>query len=199
MTLATFPTLPGQGWSLKKTPTFSTRVAQHVSGREVRAQNYAHALYHFELTFEGLDSLGLYPGLQAQSEQALRGFYLACAGQYGTFLYVDPNDNAVTNCTFGQGDGASTQFTLYRSVNGFYEPASYVTNVANAYVNGVSQPFVLLAPNTIQFASPPAAGLSLAWTGSFGWQCRFSDDSAEFENAMKGLWSLSSLKFQQVR
>ena len=50
MTLQTLPTLPGQGWSVKKTPIFSTRISPHVSGREVRASLYAHALYQFELT-----------------------------------------------------------------------------------------------------------------------------------------------------
>jgi hypothetical protein len=76
VSLPIFPTLPGQGWSVKKKPTFSTRVASHSSGREVRLSLYAHALYAFELTFDGLDSSGANPGLQAQSLQQLMGFWL---------------------------------------------------------------------------------------------------------------------------
>jgi len=53
-----FPTLAGQGWSVHKRPTFSTRVASHVSGREARTPFYSVPLYEFELTFEGLDSAG---------------------------------------------------------------------------------------------------------------------------------------------
>ena len=49
-----FPALPGQSWSVHKRPTFSTRVAAHVSGREVRTPFFAHTLYEFELTFDGL-------------------------------------------------------------------------------------------------------------------------------------------------
>ncbi len=62
VSLPTFPTLPGQGWNVVKTPPFSTRVAPHSSGREVRAPLYAHTLYEFELTFDALDSSGANAG-----------------------------------------------------------------------------------------------------------------------------------------
>lgn len=200
MPLATFPTLPGQGWSIKKTPTFSTRVAKHVSGREVRSSLYAHALYQFELNFEALDALGSRASLGANSEQALRAFYLACQGQANSFLYVDPNEYSVTDCSIGSGDGSSTQFTLYRPVGAsFYEPASYVTALTNAKVSGSVVTASLLAPNVVQFAAPPANGAPLSWTGTYGWQCRFSDDAVQFENFIRGIWKVDSLKFQQVR
>ena len=48
-----FPALPGQGWSVHKRPTFATRLAPHVSGREVRASLYAAPLWEFEVTFDG--------------------------------------------------------------------------------------------------------------------------------------------------
>ena len=97
MTLPLFPTLPGQGWSVVKTPTFSTRVASHSSGREVRSNLYAHALYEFELSFDALDSSGGNSALQPQSLQSLMGFWLSNGGQFATFLYVDPNDSVVAN------------------------------------------------------------------------------------------------------
>ncbi len=62
-----FPTLPGQGWSVHKRPTFSTRVASHASGREVRSPLYAGTLYEFELTYEGLSSGAAYAGLADHS------------------------------------------------------------------------------------------------------------------------------------
>ncbi len=200
MTLPIFPTLPGQGWSVKKTPTFSTRVATHVSGREVRVPLYAHGLYAFELAFDGLDSSGAYAGLQAQSLQSLMAFYLACQGQAGAFVYIDPDDNAASNVSFGQGDGVTTQFTLQRSLGGYSEPASYVTAVSAVSVAGSSATgWSLIAPNTLAFPSAPASGAALFWSGSFGFQCRFTDDSAEFEKFMSGLWMVKSLKFRSVR
>src|SRR3984893_1436141 len=88
-----FPALPGLSWSVHKRPSFSTRVASHVSGREVRLPFYAVTLYEFELTIEGMDSSSAYPGLGVNSLQSLLGLYLQCQGQFGTFLYVDPTDN----------------------------------------------------------------------------------------------------------
>jgi len=198
--LINFPTLPGQGWSVKKTPVFSTRVSPHVSGREVRASLYAHALYQFELTFDGLDSSGAYLGLQSQSLQTLMGFWLACGGQLGTFLYVDPTDNSASAQTIATGDGATTGFTFGRSIGGYFEPVSYVTAVSSVSVNGsATSAYTLTAPNTITFSLAPASGANIAATFTYAFQCRFLDDQAEFENLMSGLWKMSSLKFRQVR
>ena len=202
MTLPVFPTLPGQGWSVKKTPTFSTRVASHVSGREVRAANYAHGLYAFELTFDGLDSNGAHAGLTATSLQTLMGFYAAAQGQFATFLYTDPTDNTASSATFGVGDGSTTAFTLFRPLGASgNEPVSYATAVNSVTLNGVTSGILwtFTAPNTITFASAPAAGTTLAWSGTYAFQCRFTDDSVEFENFMSGLWAVKSLKFRQVR
>ncbi len=51
-----FPTLAGQGWSVHKTPLFSTIVASHVSGREVRDALYQNPIWRFELTFDPSES-----------------------------------------------------------------------------------------------------------------------------------------------
>jgi hypothetical protein len=200
VSLATFPTLPGQGWSVVKTPRFSTRVASHSSGREVRSSLYAHALYEFELTFDGLDSSGANAGLQAQSLQTLMGFWLACGGQFGPFLYVDPSDGFVANQVIAIGDGSTTNFTLGRAIGGYFEPVSYVTDVTSMIVAGIATTaFTLTAPNTITFATPPANGSPIAVSFSYAFQCRFLDDQVAFENFMSGLWRAKSLKFRQVR
>ncbi len=107
-----FPALAGQGWSVHKRPTFSTRVASHVSGREVRSPLFAATLYEFELTYDGLASNAAYPGLGANSLQSLMGLYLQCEGQYGTFLYIDPSDCTAAGQTIGTGDGATASFTF---------------------------------------------------------------------------------------
>ena len=142
MTL-TFPILPGQGWSVHKKPKFSTIVAPHVSGREVRAQSWQYPLWEFEATFDGLASDSLsYPGLGAQSMQSLMGLFLQCQGQLGAFLYFDPTDYAVASQGFGTGDGATTAFQLVRAIGGFVEP--------------VLAPF--LATSLTQTTIPPGPG-----------------------------------------
>jgi uncharacterized protein (TIGR02217 family) len=199
MTIPTFPTLPGQGWSVKKTPTFSTRLASHSSGREVRASLYAHALYQFELTFNALDSSGAWPALQAQSLQSLMGLWLTCAGQLGTFLYTDPSDYQATAQAIATGDGVTTSFTLGRTIGGFYEPVSYVTALGAVTVAGTTTAATLSQPNTLTFATAPASGAAIAATFQYAFLCRFLDDQAEFENFMAGLWKVGSLKFRSVR
>lgn len=140
-----FPTLPGQGWSVHKKPTFSSMVSSHVSGREVRTALYQNPIWQFELTFDGLDGTAssAYGGLGASSLQALMGLFLQCQGQFGAFLYFDPTDYSVANQPFGTGDGTTTTFQLQRTLGGFGEP--------------VTQPFAPAAPTLFQTQGAPPA------------------------------------------
>lgn len=195
-----FPSLPGQGWSVHKKPTFSTRISSHVSGREVRIGLNAHALYEFELTFDALDSSGAFPGLQTESLQTLMGFFLTCGGQFSNFLYSDPTDNSVTNGVVGTGDSATTAFTLGRAMGAFWEPVSYVTGISGITVAGVqTTAYSLTPPNTLNLSDAPASGAPIGWSGSFAFLCRFLDDQMDFENFMSGAWAQKSMKFRQIR
>ena len=198
----TFPTLPGQGWSVHKTPTFSTIVASHVSGREVRDALYQNPIWRFELTFDGLASdSASYPGLGSQSLQNLMGLFLQCQGQLSTFLYIDPSDNAVIGQNFATGDGATTTFTFARALGGFLEPVGWVTNVAQVTIGSVGQSsgWSLSSPNSLVFAAAPTSGALIGASFAYAFQCRFDDDAADFEQFMKSLWTLQSLKFRSVR
>ena len=196
-----FPVLPGQSWSVHKRPTFSTRVASHVSGREVRAPFYSQTLYEFELTFDGLASTAAYPGLGTNSLQSLMGLYLQVQGQFGTFLYTDPADNVVTGQAIATGDGATKVFTFVRTLGGAAEPASWVTSVSNVYLNGVNQPsgWTLTTPNTLTFTAAPGNLVAITASFSYAFNCRFLDDQEDFENFMSGLWMVRSLKFRSVK
>ena len=161
-----FPTLAGQGWSVHKKPRFSTIVASHVSGREVRDALYLNPVWSFELTFDGLDGApsSEYGGLGAQSLQSLLGFFLQSQGQYGSFLFNDPTDNSVVNQALAVGDGATMGFTFARSLGGFTEPVGWVTSVANVYLNGVATPSTGLAPPAAPAPSSVALGSLAAAT-----------------------------------
>jgi hypothetical protein len=198
----TFPTLPGQAWSVHKKPKFSTIVASHVSGREVRDALWQYPIWEFELTYDGLASDATsYPGLGAQSLQSLMGLFLQCQGQFATFLYVDPTDNSAAAQMLGLGTGLQTTFTMVRALGGFFEPVGWVTSIASVTLNGVNQPsgWSLTTPNTLVFTSAPAAGVAVAASFSYAFQCRFLDDAEDFEQFMQNLWALRSLKFQSVR
>jgi hypothetical protein len=197
-----FPALPGQGWAVHKKPTFSTLVASHVSGREVRDSLWQYPIWEFELIFDALASdSASYPGLGAQSLQSLMGLFLRCQGQLGTFLYTDPTDNAVVDQGVAIGDGATGTFVMPRTLGGFIEPVGWVTALTNVKVNGTlrSSGVSLTPPNLLAFASAPAAGAVISASFSYAFLCRFREDSADFEQFMQNLWALRSLKFCSVR
>ena len=199
MTPPTFPVLPGQGWSVHKRPSFSTRVASHVSGREVRSPLYAATLYEFELTFDGLASGGGPAGLGAGSLQRLLGFVLACQGQLTPFVYVDPTDGFVAAQPIATGDGVTTSFPVVRTLGGIAEPVGWATSLANVTVGGAPAVASLVAPATLAFATAPSAGAAIVADVGYAFLCRFLDDQQDFENVMAGLWQVKSLKFRSVR
>jgi len=197
-----FPTLAGLGWSVHKKPVFSTLVANHVSGREVRDTLYQNPIWQFELTFDALSSSPTsYPGAGANSLQALMGFFLQMQGQFGTFLYTDPTDSAATNVTFAVGDGATRIFTFSRFMGAFLEPVGWVTSVSNVLFNNVSQAsgWSLSAPNSLVFAAAPGSGVSIAATFTYAFECRFDSDDQDFEEFMSSLWRVDSIKLKSVR
>jgi uncharacterized protein (TIGR02217 family) len=198
-----FPTLSGQGWSVHKKPTFSTIIASHASGREVRDALYDNPIWQFELTFDGLDgtATGTNGGLGAQSLQSLMGLFLACQGQYGAFLYSDPTDHAAAAQAIGTGDGSTTTFTLSRSLGGFVEPVGWATHVSAVYLNGTAQGsgWSVTTPNSLVFATAPAAGAVVTADFTYAFLCRFDGDDLDFEQFMLNLWKADSVKFRSLR
>jgi uncharacterized protein (TIGR02217 family) len=196
------PTLPGLAWSRRKKPAFNTRIASHASGREVRVALMNYPLYEFEATYGLTSSASGFAGLGASSLQNLMGFFLQLQGQFGTFLYTDPDDNSVTSQGIGVGDGATTAFSFVRALGGFAEPVGWVTAVSHVYLNGTPQSggsYGLTPPNTLIFTTPPGAGVVVSADFSFAFQCRFIDDQMEFEEFMSNLWKLESMKFRSVK
>lgn len=219
MSIPVFPALAGQDFSVRKKPVFSTIVANHVSGREVRYGNYLNPVWNFELKFEGLDgtSSGQYGGLGAQSLQALMGLFLQMQGQYGTFLFYDPTDYTVKNQAFGTGDGTTTSFQLQRTLGAFSESVtqpvlqSMMLNFPGSLPVSASPPVISVAGvvqtssaytisnGLVTFSSAPLTGSALTWSGYFGFLCRFDGDSLDFEQFMANLWKAESVKFRSLR
>jgi GTA TIM-barrel-like domain/Conserved hypothetical protein 2217 (DUF2460) len=162
----TFPVLPGLSWSVHKRPTFSTRVASHVSGREVRAPFYAITLYEFELTIEGLASNSAYPSIGTNSLQSLMGLYLQCQGQFGSFLYIDVTDNSSVGIIAPSIPGVMNGYALSRSVAYETEPVSWATGVSSVYLNGVWLPQYTLAETAVTSAHSVAQTLAAENVGT---------------------------------
>lgn len=196
------PLLPGLSWSRHKKPQFNTRVAAHASGREVRVPLMAYPLYEFEAIYGLTSSASQFSGLGSQSLQSLMGFFLQLQGQFGTFLYSDPEDNSVIGQSIGTGDGVTCAFVLTRPFGGFTEPVGYGLDLENVYFNGVIIPstaYSLLAPNYLTFNVPPPAGAVIAADFTYAYLCRFLEDQIDFEEFMSSLWKLDSMKFRSVK
>lgn len=196
------PTLAGLTWSRRKKPGYSTRVAKHTSGREVRLPLMANPLYEFEAVYGGLPSSGMYPGPMGSNDlQTLMGFFLQMQGQANTFLYTDPRDNTVTSQEIAEGDGSSTQFLMARTLGGVSDIVGWVTTLTAVYLNGtpLGSGFALATPNLLVFTSPPGAGVQITADFSYAFVCRFLDDQLDFEEFMSNLWKLDSMKFRSVK
>lgn len=190
---AVFPTLAGVSWPKLKTPIWKTAVQQAVSGRELRAAFRQYPVYKFTLTHDFLRADSTNAELQA-----LLGFFNARKGSWDSFLYVDPLDNSVTSQSFGTGDGATTKFQLVRTFGGDVEPVMNLNGNPSVYKNGVLQTLgssYTISDGLVTFATAPAAGAALTWTGSYYYRCRFERDSEDFEGFLQDLWSLKKISF----
>lgn len=206
MSAAIFPKLRGLSWPKTETPVYSTRVTKHVSGRETRVQLYKYPLYEFEITHNGLSDARQSP-LGAGSLQTLYGFWLARGGSFDTF-YVRKSDFTGNSCDsraegqqIGVGDGVTTTFTCVRQVTPAYiEPVGIVEpQGANAYVNGKLVSFTCKWPNQIVYSVAPALGTVLTADYTFYFNCRFQDDTTDWENFAATYWRNKSLKLVTVK
>lgn len=196
---AIFPILPGQAFPVTKTPVWSTQIAAAGSGRERRRKQWSYPKWRFKITHEVLRDTASFPELQR-----LWAFFNAKAGQFGEFSYFDAADSNVANQVFGTGDGIATTFQLMRTISAgamtFSEPVRSVAGLPAIKINGVAtNAFALGANGLITFASPPAAGAALSWSGQFMFLVRFEQDELEAEQMMQSLWSQDGLTLVTVK
>lgn len=186
-----------------KTPTFNTLIQMPVSRRgEIRASLQPYPLWEFEYSLEfarGNEQL------QNSVYQQIVGFFIQMGGQFSDFLYLDPGDNTVTNALFGFGDGSTLNFQLTRPIGVgtdiVQNPMVSATEPylpLQVFVNGAPTAYTLGPNGLIEFASAPAAGAVLTWTGSFWYRLRFNDEGMSMSQFMKEIWSNNSIKLLSV-
>ncbi|MBB4200687.1 hypothetical protein CCR94_21545 [Rhodoblastus sphagnicola] len=198
-TFATFPTLAGQGWSVKFQPRFLTCVQAHVSGRESRAARRLNPLHDIELNFD------LLRGAAAHAElQEVVAFIANHAGQSQAFLFTPPNAlGVVVGEPIGVGDGTTTSFALTQKIGGFSENVQALLGAPTVYLDGVAAPPTAYAlsilPAVVTFTSAPASGVVVTADFTAAHLARFADDSLDLEEFMTEFWTLKSLKLETVR
>jgi hypothetical protein len=181
-----FPTLPGIKWGTEKAPEFSTTIKSAVSGYEVRLSNRVYPKYQIKMAFEFLRNTA------AANELAqIVGLFLRHRGAGDSFLLLDADDYAATNQVFGVGTGSQTVFQLTAAWGGLVQPARNIQSLTFVGVNGVLQPnHGLGAGGVITFATAPAAGSVLTWSGTYYYRCRFADDTLSPKQMLSKLWEL---------
>lgn len=193
MAIASFPDLPGVGYPSRRSPQFNIVRYEAIGGKRTIAPKFLYPRWRWQLTFNILRSRQYGSGIYQELEQ-LAGFFNARSADGLGWGYTDPDDYEVTDQSFGQGDGVTTAFQLYRSFGGFSEPI-YAPAPTEVKVAGIATgAYTLGATGVLTFAVAPAAAASLTWTGTYEFVCRFDDDSFDIENFVKG-GSSSALRF----
>lgn len=195
MSNAIFPVLPGLSWSVTKTPMFSTRIQESVSGRELRAAYFKTPRWRFSLSYDVLRAT-------AEAElQELMGFYNLMQGSFESFLYRDPSDNAVAASIFDVSDGIKRTYFLTRKLGQYVEPIAALQDTPKVFIDAVETTAftVDLAKASITFSVAPAAGKTLTWTGGFYYRVRFANDELQFDEFMKNLWQAKKVELISVK
>ncbi|MPS27560.1 MAG: hypothetical protein E2576_11005 [Alcaligenaceae bacterium] len=189
------PVFVGEKWMAKKAPVWSTEVYRSRSGRRWTASNWTYPIWRWTLQYEFLrrrpmlDELG-----------KLWAFFNTRQGQAGEFLFLDPDDNAVEDESFGVGDGVTRDFQLTRSLEDWSEPVRALNGSPQILIDGVSTVAVAVGDNaTVTFTSAPPDGARLSWTGSYFFRCGFTSDTLEPAQFLRRHWELSRLEFESLK
>jgi len=187
--------MPGLSWSRFRSPVWETQRETSDSGREFTWVKWTTPKWQYKLVYELLRA-----GQGRTELQTMMGFFNQMYGDGDTWLYDDPDDNTATAQEFGVGDATTLAFQLVRTFGGFSEPVFELNGAPTVYVNGVvTSVTVSTHTGIVTFATPPAAGAALTWTGQFYLRCRFLKSSLEFEQFMYQFWTLKTLEFITVK
>jgi uncharacterized protein (TIGR02217 family) len=207
-----FPTLPGLGWSVEKRPVFSTQLQVSRNARESRVAYWTYPQWRFQLRYEFLRDSAATPANQTPTTPAhelreLMGFFLARRGRHESFWFQDPTAYQIADAarqTVATGNGTQTDFAIPVAYGGFVDLVGAVNTMA-LYVNGALQTagsaYSKNVPydGWVRFASPPANGAVITWSGSYYYKVRFGRDDAEFDLFMADLWELRTVELVSVR
>lgn len=197
-----FPYVPGRNFLNDKKPMWKTQVNESISGRETRRQVWSYPRWHFELSHEFLRN----DANMTQSELVkVLAFFNSKAGKFQEFLFMDDEDNLVTDMAFGVGTGSVTKFQITRTMSvgtiSFTEPvrAFYATPVIKKNGVVVSSGLTFGDYGSVTFAVAPANGDVLTWSGQFFYVVRFEEDELSFSQMVSRFWSNDSTTLVSIK
>lgn len=172
-------------------PEFNTSVQILASGHESRNQNWARALYQWDIGYGIQDREGYI---------RILSFFLARRGRARGFRFKDWTDYEVDNELFGVGDGVSNEYQLsktYTDIQNAYtrDIVKPINGTIRIFNNGVEVPttdytidyitgiVTFLERDADAMAMPPDPGATLpalndllSWTGEYDIPVRFNTD-----------------------
>lgn len=189
-----FPTLPGMAFPVVKTPMWRTKVQEAVSGAETRIGLWSYPKWKWSLTYELLRDNA------SQELWQLLGFFNRVGGSYDDWLFLDPDDNSVTDHAIGTGNGSNAVFQIARAKGGFSEPLRNFVGTPVIKAGGVVRNDIeITARGQVAFDNPPANGAPVTWTGSYYWRCRFTEEYMDVEKFARLMWQASKIEFVSVK
>jgi|SRR5882672_7906393 len=200
MSTQVYPVLNGLGFPVTRSSVWSNNIQRNVSGKRVAIALWSYPLYQWELTYNYLRA-----AIAFGEMQTLEGFFNKRQGRFDSWLFADPDDNAVTAQAIATGDGVKSTFQLQRTFGGATMPVLAPNVLTAAKINGVTQAGVTMTvwgsatPGMITFSAPPGNGTAITADFSYYFPCEFTDDTMSFEKFLATLWSVKSVKFQSLK
>jgi hypothetical protein len=203
-----YPKLPGldfpENW---ETEFFNAPTQVAASGAEIDLGVSELPLHTFTLTYQFLnDRFGV------NEQRLLRGFFGACRGNLGRFLYWLREDHQVKSQVIGTTDGTNRNYTLQRTYGvgeaSWTEPVGYLdqTMPFKVYLDAVLQDpddytidVTVPAAQAIIFKSAPATGKSVTVDMDFFYYCKFKDPKMSLDKFMTALWSGSGIALRSCK
>lgn len=163
-------------------PEFQTNIQPLASGREKRNANWAVCRHKYSAPFRNISEAAY---------RSIKEVFLVVRGQTHTFLHRDWGDYTATDEPFGTGDGTTTVFQLIKVSSlgaGSYTRTITKPNSSSPLVTPFSVKVAGVTTGVsvddttglVTFASAPAAGAALTWSGEFDVQVRFDTDYLPF-------------------
>lgn len=195
MSNAIFPTFVGLKWGVSKTPKWATSIQRSVSQRMLTGSFSSSPIWKFKLSYEFLRH-----GVAYQELQSLIGFFNNRRGAFDSFLYLDPNENTVTDqVVIASTESGRTRYKLVKTYGGFTEGIGAVNGTPTIKLNGsaISAALYTIDENGyINFLVAPTAGQILSWTGGYYYRVHFDKDEQEVDEFMKDLWEAKTVTLE---
>lgn len=193
-----FPYSVGRTFLQLKTPVWSTDIKTSVSGKERRRALWSYPVWRFSVAYDVLRDAPTHLEMQR-----LFAFFNTMQGMAGEFLFWDRGDHDAAAQQFAIGDGTTTTFQVTRTIQvggiSAAEPVLAFNGTPVVTVNGVATAVTIGTRGKVTFATAPASGAVLAWTGQFFYRCRFEIDELDISQLMSGLWEGRGIDFRTVK